>query len=110
MEAQFEIEKSENDQYFFRLRSSSETILLTSETYTVKASAKTAIASVKENAPADLRYERKESSDNRYFFVLKARNGETLGRSPLHGTIAGRDAAVATTKKEAPDAKSVDRA
>lgn len=110
MEAQFEIEKSENDQYFFRLRSSGDKILLYSETFTTKASAKGSIASVKANATTGSRYESRKTTDDRYYFVLKAGNGEILGRGTYQDTATSRDAAIATTKKEAPDAKTVDRA
>jgi uncharacterized protein YegP (UPF0339 family) len=46
------IYKASNGQYYFYLRAVNGQILVTSETYTTKESAKTAIASVKANAAA----------------------------------------------------------
>lgn len=108
MPGTFEIEKSTDNQYFFRLRSSSSAILLTSETYREKSSAKVGIASVKVNSPLDSRYERSISVDKRYYFTLKAANGEKLGRSLLYATDADRDTAIEATKKDAPEAPTVD--
>jgi uncharacterized protein len=109
MPGKFEIEKSTDNQYFFRLRSSAGAILLTSETHGAKSSAQVGIASVKVNAPLDSRYERSLSIDKRYYFTLKGANGEKLGRSPLYSTAADRDAAIDATKKDAPGAATVDR-
>lgn len=104
----FEIEKSNDGKYYFRLRSSAGTVLLFSETYTAKATAKDSIASVKTNAPYDFRYVRSTSTDNRYYFTLKAGNGETLGLSLLHDTAYARDKAIEETKSDAPLANTVD--
>ncbi|KUP25819.1 hypothetical protein AWJ19_19425 [Paenibacillus sp. DMB5] len=47
----FEIKKSSNSQYYFVLKASNGQILVTSETYTTKESAKAGIQSVRTNAP-----------------------------------------------------------
>ena len=46
-----------------------------------KSGAENGIESVRTNSPKDARYERKESSSGQPFFVLKAANGEPIGRS-----------------------------
>ena len=110
MSGKFEVEKSNDDKYFFRLRSSGGTILLFSETFTTKASAKDSITSVQSNATNNERYERATSSDKRYYFTLKARNGEKIGLSLLHDTELARNLAIESTKQDAPAAEVVDLA
>ncbi len=110
MAGKFEIENSNDDKYFFRLRSSGGTTLLISETFTTKASAKTSIASVQSNAANDGRYARATSSDKRYYFTLKASNGEKIGTSLLHDTENARNLAIESTKRDAPEAQVVDLA
>ncbi len=52
MAGKFEIYKSSNGEYRFRLKAGNGEIIATSEGYTTKASAEKGIESVKNNAPA----------------------------------------------------------
>jgi uncharacterized protein len=58
------------------------------------------VASVKENAVNDARYERREARDGSVYFVLKAANGEIVGTS---GSSA-RERGVESVKVNAPAA------
>lgn len=108
MAGTFELRQSSDNQFYFSLKASGGTTLLTGEGHPRKATAQAGIQSVKANAPLDSRYERKTSTDNRYYFTLKAANGEPLGRSLLFGTAKERDAAVEATKSDTPDAQVLD--
>ena len=57
------------------------------------------------NAPIDSRYERKKSVCDQHYFVLKAANGESLGRSEMYASSAGMENGIESVKKNAPDAK-----
>jgi uncharacterized protein YegP (UPF0339 family) len=62
---------------------------------------------VKQNAPNDSRYERKDSYNN-YTFNLKASNGEIVGRSETYTTSQGRENGIAAVKRDAPNAPTED--
>ncbi len=104
MSAKFVIKKSTNGQFFFNLKAGIGEPILTSELYTRKDGAETGIASVRVNAPRDERYERKTASNGQHTFVLKAANGETIGRGELYTTTTGRDNGIAAVKRDGPDA------
>ena len=53
MSAKFEIKKAVNGQYYFNLKAANGEIILTSETYVEKESAKVGLGSVKVNAALD---------------------------------------------------------
>ena len=101
----FQIFKSaSNSEYYYRLRSSGNSeIILSGEGYTTKQSCRNGIDSVKENAPYDSRYDRKDDYNN-YTFNLKARNGEIIGRSENYTTRQSRENGIEAVKRDAPDA------
>ncbi|MCW9708164.1 YegP family protein [Fodinibius salsisoli] len=73
----------ETGEWWFRLRNQGGDIVLRSEGYTTKANRDNGIESVKTHGTDSQYYERKESSDNRYYFNLKAVNGQIIGTSPM---------------------------
>ena len=98
---------SANNQFYFRLRSANGEIILNGEGYTAKQSCINAIASVKLNAPADGRYERKDNYES-YTFNLKAVNGEIIGRSESYTSSVARENGIAAVKRDAPYAPTED--
>lgn len=78
--------------------------LVRSENYTARSSAMNGIASVKKNCISDKRYELKESKNGKFFFNIKASNGQVVATSAMFATQALRDAAVSQMKNEAPRA------
>lgn len=110
MPATFVIRKSSNQQFYFNLRAANSQVILTSETYTTKASAQGGISAVQANAPLDSRYERKSTASGQHYFVLKASNGQTLGRSETYTTSAGMENGISSVKTNAPTATVDDQA
>ena len=100
----FEITLRKNDEFQFNLKSSNGQIILTSEGYTKKAGCMNGVESVKKNAPEEARYERKNSTNGKYYFVLKATNGQVIGNSQMYQSEASRDNGIESVKKNAPDA------
>ena len=82
--------------------------LLVSESYESKASAEKGIASVKTNAPIDARYDKRTSTKDQPYFVLKGGNGEIIGNSQMYSSPAARDKGISAVKENAPGAKTVD--
>ena len=92
-----------NNEYYYRLRSANSEIILNGEGYKTKQSCYEGIASVKQNAPFDNRYDRKDAAYN-YTFNLKAVNGEIIGRSENYTSYVGRENGIAAVKRDAPNA------
>ncbi|MCG2612742.1 YegP family protein [Terrimonas sp. NA20] len=104
-QAKFEIYRSEkNSEYYFRLKAANGKIILSSEGYKAKYSCENGIASVKNNAPHDARYDKKTNKAGQYYFNLKAGNGEIIGTSESYTTADSRDQGIETVKSVAPDA------
>jgi uncharacterized protein YegP (UPF0339 family) len=104
MAGKFELYNSTNGQFRFRLKAGNGEPILSSEAYQSKSGAENGIKSVKTNAPNDARYERKESSNGQPFFVLKAGNGEPLGRSETYSSNSAMENGIESVKRNAPEA------
>ncbi|MGF1645037.1 MAG: DUF1508 domain-containing protein [Thiotrichales bacterium] len=75
--------------------------LLRSENYKEKRSAINGLESVKKNCDHEGRYEMKESSNGKFYFNLKAMNGQVIGTSPMFGSDADRASAIASLRTAA---------
>jgi uncharacterized protein len=108
MPGTFELSKARDGQFKFNLKAANGEIILSSETYTSRSSADKGIESVRVNAPIDARYERKTSSANQPYFVLKAGNGEPLGGSEMYSSASAMETGIASVTTNAPTAPVVD--
>ena len=106
--AKFEISTRKNGEYQFNLKAGNGQIILTSEGYTTKPNCINGIESVKKNSPEDSRYEKKDSSNGKYYFNLKATNGQIIGTSQMYGSVAGRENGITSVKANGPIAEIVD--
>ena len=104
----FVISKRKNGEYQFNLKASNGQVILGSEGYTTKSACENGIDSVKKNAPDDDRYDRKESSNGKPYFNLKAGNGQIIGSSEIYESVAARENGIESVKKNAPDASVED--
>ncbi|MBK6594252.1 MAG: YegP family protein [Burkholderiales bacterium] len=104
MSGYFELKSAAGAQFMFNLKAGNHEVSLTSERYATKVSAENGIASVKENAVIDERFQRKVSKDNAPYFVLLAANGQTLGKSEMHSSSKAMEGGIASVKANAPGA------
>lgn len=104
----FVIKTQKDGQYVFNLLAGNGQSILRSEAYQTKASCLNGIESVKKNGPEDGRYERKESTNGKPYFNLKAGNGQVIGTSELYESVASRENGIESVKKNAPDAVTED--
>jgi uncharacterized protein YegP (UPF0339 family) len=102
MAAIYELKGTANGQYMFNLKAGNGEIILTSELYKTKEAALNGIESVKENAPIDAQYERKESARAEPYFVLKAKNHQVIGKSEMYSSASSRDNGIESVKKNGP--------
>ena len=108
MAGKFVISKRKNGEFQFNLKAGNGQVILTSEGYGDKTGCKTGIASVKTNSQIDARFERKTAANGKFFFNLKASNGQVIGSSEMYEAEAGRDNGIASVKSNAPEADTVD--
>ncbi|MGN0004300.1 MAG: YegP family protein [Sphingobacterium composti] len=104
----FEIKKRSNGEYQFNLKAGNGQVILSSEGYSSKANCVNGIESVKKNSQIEDRFERKASANNKYFFNLKASNGQTIGSSEMYESASGRDNGIKSVMENAPEASIVD--
>ncbi len=104
----FVIKTQKDGQFYFNLVAGNGQTILKSEAYTTKPAALNGINSVKANAEDDGRYDRKESSNGKPYFNLKAGNGQVIGTSELYESEAGRENGIASVKSNAPGAETED--
>ncbi|MGV3762347.1 YegP family protein [Parapedobacter sp.] len=98
-----------NGEFQFNLKAGNGEVILSSEGYTTKASCLNGIESVKKNSADDNRYDRKEAKNGKFFFNLKAGNGQIIGSSEMYESAAGRDKGIESVKRNAPDAQTDDQ-
>ncbi|MCH2488712.1 MAG: YegP family protein [Flavobacteriales bacterium] len=100
----FVIKKRVNNEYQFNLEASNGRVILTSEGYSSKSACKNGIDSVKVHSPYDENYDRRISSNWKYYFNLKAKNGQIIGTSEMYESTSGRDNGIESVKSNAPTA------
>lgn len=100
----FVISTRKNGEYQFSLKASNGQEILGSEGYTTKAACLNGVESVKKNSQDDKRFDKLESKNGKYYFNLKASNGQIIGTSEMYENTASRDNGIESVKKNAPDA------
>jgi uncharacterized protein len=100
----FTIKTGADSQFYFNLKADNGQIILGSEGYTTRAACTNGIDSVKKNAPDSTSYDKLTSSNGKYYFNLKAGNGQVIGKSQMYDGEDGRDNGIASVMKNAPDA------
>ncbi|WP_338872132.1 YegP family protein [Spirosoma sp. SC4-14] len=103
----FVISTRTNGEFQFNLKADNGQVILTSEGYSAKAGCENGIESVRKNSADEGRFERKTASNGKFFFNLKAGNGQVIGSSQMYESEAGRDNGIDSVMRNAPDA-SVD--
>ena len=104
------LRKSEAKEPFSFVFVDGEDTIVRSENYAQKASAKNGIESVMKNSQEEGRYELKDSSNGKFYFNLKASNGQIVATSPMFATEDDRASAIDTLKSDAPGATVEDNA
>ncbi|WP_149241483.1 YegP family protein [Dyadobacter sp. 32] len=98
-----------NGEFQFNLKADNGQTILSSEGYSSKASCMNGIESVKKNSPDDARYEKNTSKNGKYYFNLKATNGQIIGSSEMYESTSGRDNGIESVKKNGPTATTEDQ-
>lgn len=95
----FIVKQAKNGEFLFNLKAENGQVILSSEMYKAKSSCLNGIASVQKNCSDDGNYERKVSTNKKNFFVLKASNGQVIGKSELYESGSAMENGIASVKK-----------
>lgn len=102
--SKFVIILRKNGEFQFDLKANNGQTILTSEGYKAKKACLNGIESVKTNSSQDNRYDKKTSSNGKYYFNLKAANGQVIGSSEMYESLSGMSNGIDSVKKNAPTA------
>jgi len=106
--ARFVLRKGTNGDFYFNLKASNGSTILTSERYRTRESAELGIDSVKTNAVNGARYDRKSATNEKCYFLLKAPNHDVIGTSDLYASAMLRESAIEELMRTAPVAPTED--
>jgi uncharacterized protein YegP (UPF0339 family) len=95
----FVIKQATSGENYFNLKADNYQVILTSQMYSSKPACFNGIESVRNNCNDDTRFERKESVNNKHYFVLKASNGQIIGNSEMYASKAGMENGIESVKK-----------
>ncbi len=98
--------RKKDNLFYFQFLSEENDVILNSQSYSDKEVCFNGIRSVISNAGNESRYEKSIDGDSKHFFILKAENGQEIGRSIKYETEADVDKAIANFIEEGPSAAS----
>jgi len=105
----FELYKSKNGEFYFRLKAKNGQNILGSEGYKTKSSAENGIASVQKNSQDENRFEVKQAKNEKWHFNLKSTNGQVIGSSQMYASKSGMTNGIESVMKNAPGASIDDQ-
>ena len=100
----FVISTRKDGDFQFNLKAGNGQVILTSQGYSSKSGCENGIESVRKNSQNDSAFERNESKNEKFYFNLKAANGQIIGSSEMYESKAACENGIESVKKNAPDA------
>jgi uncharacterized protein YegP (UPF0339 family) len=104
MAGKFVLKKAKDGQFMFNLKAANGQVILTSELYMTKTSAENGIESVRINSARGGAFEERTNSKGEPYFILKAANGQEIGRSEYYSSKAAMENGINSVAKHAPEA------
>lgn len=108
MGVRFELKGTRDGKFVFNLIAANQEIILTSQVYQTRRNAEEGIAAVAKNAAIDERYEERVGMNGKPYFLLHSANGLVIGRSEMYGSREAMIKGMASVKRNAPDAETID--
>jgi uncharacterized protein YegP (UPF0339 family) len=108
MAGKFEITVGKSGKFSFNLKASNGQVILSSEQYETKKAAANGVKSVQKGAAYEKRYEVRDAKDGRVYFVLKASNGEIIGKSQMYKENRSVKNGIASVQRFSAEATVVD--
>ena len=91
----FQVFRGLDQKYYFHLRAGNGEIVLQSQGYSSRAGANGGVSSVQQNGADARRYQVLPAADGKFYFVLRAANGQIIGRGQTYATKASAERGVA---------------
>ncbi len=88
MSAYYELKKSAKGKWSFNLKAANHQVILSSQAYEDRASAKKGIASVQKNGAKDAAIERKVAKNGQPYFTVLAANKQVIGKSEMYSSAS----------------------
>ena len=95
----YELYKTDSGKYRFRLKAANGENILSSQSYASRSGAVNGVKSVRTNGGNDARFERKEATNGKHYFVLKAGNHQVIAQSQMYATQRSCEAGVESIKR-----------
>ena len=105
MAGKFVVKKGKDGQDYFSLVAGNGQAILQSEGYKSSKSCANGIDSVRKNSQDKNKFECKTARNGRTYFILKAGNGQEIGRSQMYKSDSGCRNGMASVTRNAPGAK-----
>lgn len=100
----FVISQRSNGEFQFNLKADNGQVILSSQGYAGKPSCLSGVESVRTNSQDAARFERQTAANGKFYFNLKATNGQVIGSSQMYEAETGRDNGIDSVQRNAPDA------
>ena len=108
MAGKFVVSQGKDGQDYFVLKAGNGETILQSEGYKSRTSCANGIESVRTNSQDKNKFECRTAKDGRSYFILKAGNGQEVGRSQMYKSDSGCRNGMASVARNATDAKVED--
>jgi uncharacterized protein len=109
MAGYYELVTDNAGEFRFNLKAGNHEVILSSEGYKAKASALNGIESVQKNSQDEDRFETRTNSKGEPYFILKAGNGQEIGRSEYYSSEAACANGIESVKKNGPSTEIKDK-
>ena len=107
MAGKFVVSKGKDGQDYFVLKAGNGETILQSEGYKSRRSCANGIESVRKNSQDENRFECRTARNGKTYFVLKAMNGQEIGRSQMYKSNSGCKNGMKSVARNAKDAAVV---
>ena len=108
MAGKFVVNTGKDGKHYFRLKAGNGEIIYSSKGYATRKSCLNGIESVRKNSQDEERFEVRTAKDGRSYFVLKASNGQEIGRSQMYKSDSGCRNGMKSVAKNAADSAVVE--
>lgn len=110
MSGKFECSVGNDGKHRFNLLASNGQVILTSQGYADAGGCRNGVESVRKHGTQQAMFEKKTSSDGKFYFVLKAANGQVIGSSQRYASEASCDNGIDSVQRHAADAAMAESA
>lgn len=99
MPAAYELKRAKNGKFHFNLLATNGEVILSSQMYTAKATAKKGIAAVQTNCSDASHYDRRKGKGGKPHFVLKSANHRVIGSSETYNSTGAMEKGIKSVMK-----------